>query len=79
MPPKTAPAASATGTPAPIEGAGAPTRHKRGLIPHVGMAWAPVATNTKDALANAKNFIAASRQIFDLQFRGLVFIDCNQT
>jgi hypothetical protein len=65
MPHSTAPAASATGTPAPIEGAGAPTRQER-LGPQVGMAWAAVATNTKDPLANAKNFIAASRQIFDL-------------
>jgi hypothetical protein len=66
MPQSTAPAASATGTPAPIEGAGAPTRHARGLGPQVGMAWAAVATNTNDPLANAKNFIAASRQIFEL-------------
>jgi hypothetical protein len=66
MPHSTAPAASATGTPAPIEGAGAPTRQEKGLVPQVGMAWAAVATNTKDPLTNAKNFIAASRQIFDL-------------
>ena len=44
----------------------APTRHARGLVPQVGMAWAAVATNRKDPLANAKNFIAASRQIFEL-------------
>lgn len=67
MPHSTAPAASATGTPAPIEGAGAPTRQERAVAPpQVGMAWAAVATNTKDPLANAKNFIAASSYIFDV-------------
>jgi hypothetical protein len=49
MPHNTAAAASATGTPEPIEGAGAGS---------VGIAWATVAALTKTPMANVSNFIS---------------------
>jgi hypothetical protein len=50
MPHRTAAAARATGTPAPIVGAGAPR----------GMACAAVAALMKDPLANISNLIVSS-------------------
>jgi hypothetical protein len=56
MPHNTAAAASATGTPAPIEGAGAPS----------GMAWAAVTASTRHPLANiANNLIYRSSWVID--------------
>ena len=55
MPHNTAPAASATGTPEPIAGAGAPHR-----VLGQGAAWTMVAAPMKIPLANVNSLIAIS-------------------
>ena len=62
MPHNTAPAASATGTPVPIEGAGAPTRQEMTLA-QIGLAWATVAAPMKNPLAKVNDLMPTLRQI----------------
>ena len=61
MPHNTAAAASATGTPEPIAGAGA--GQPRWVMQ--GIAWANVTLLTKNPLANVTNRIPTSGQIFE--------------
>jgi hypothetical protein len=61
MPHNTAPATSATGTPAPIAGAGAAAR-----VGAVGMASATDTAPMKNAVADVKNLIPASGTVSDI-------------
>jgi hypothetical protein len=63
MPHNTAPAASATGTPAPIDGAGAANRQETEL--QIGLAWT-VAAAMKKPLANVNDLIPPLRQILKI-------------
>jgi hypothetical protein len=70
-PHNTAPAANATGTPEPIEGAGAPKRHNGS-----GHASATAANPMKNPLANANDRIPALMNLTQLL---RMIVDCNQT
>ena len=60
MPHNTAPAASATGTPVPIEGAGAPTR-QAARLEQIGLACATLAAPMKNPLAKVNDLTSTLR------------------
>jgi hypothetical protein len=72
MPHHTAPAASATGTPVPIEGAGA---GKRG----VGKALATIVAPMQNPAANVSNFIIVPTSSSNLTQLQSVDDGCNQS
>ena len=66
MPHNTAPAASATGTPVPIEGAGAPYQGRRRRSAQIGLAWATAAARTKNPLAKVNDLTPTLRHTYQI-------------